>query len=745
MKRPTVLEIDIPLSEKELMGPANKHSAQSLSKLHGPKSTTNASISSSKYMDTLVGSTRTSVKNCDVNIRTKDLCYMGLRDTKTSQNDGIGNIPLPSDTEGPKYNTYKNVQRESYNKKPQTTKHTSNKFDFLYDDYNPMIANGYVIYDEKTLIKPFIDKFEGNVHKNITRPSNFSDKHIQILKEKLTAKGISTFKKITTAQRMNHEHDKLITNDNNGDPDTLPPKTSPNAIGKTRELFITNNRLIKNANNNVENRYIKVDEDTKHIVNRKTENKINPEFSFADEPVQENKHESTKRAKDVHVNVKTQSKFCENNIKPNTTTNINSKKIIFDVSKEGLSQQSNINAKSPKSQSRVEGLVRYDKIPNWKIFCNKLRDLEIFLNAFLNSIEKLRNPYDIVRQYVDYIQETTFNEVADILTQARYRKAITQSFILERWAIFIVFYLSLEHGIKHNKKVILRLALTIYQNFIFYLKLLYGEKHYFTNKEELKVFKSFLDESILPKNADFYAFRINKIELLDFIEKANVEIKDFLISITNIMNNTISVAILKLMDNIQDAKINENLGFLLDSFCEYFIKKGVVTVEFGNNEIEMQNKQTMPKIPFIRNQIHNTREYTLILDLDETLVHYDQKTAKNQVLLRPHVHRFLDEMAKYFEIIVFTAAQQDYADWVIDRLDKGRNISYRLYRQHTCYYDNTNIKDLDKVGRDIRKTIIVDNIAENFQLQNDNGIFIKSWFHDPSDTVLLKLMPFLRG
>lgn len=39
--------------------------------------------------------------------------------------------------------------------------------------------------------------------------------------------------------------------------------------------------------------------------------------------------------------------------------------------------------------------------------------------------------------------------------------------------------------------------------------------------------------------------------------------------------------------------------------------------------------------------------------------------------------------------------------------------------------------------------IIVDNVAENFQNQPDNGIFIRSWFDDMTDTALEELGPLL--
>ena len=54
------------------------------------------------------------------------------------------------------------------------------------------------------------------------------------------------------------------------------------------------------------------------------------------------------------------------------------------------------------------------------------------------------------------------------------------------------------------------------------------------------------------------------------------------------------------------------------------------------------------------------------------------------------------------------------------------------------------MKDLSRLGRDLSKAIIVDNIAENFALQPDNGIYIKTWFDDQSDTALSELAPLLK-
>jgi len=82
---------------------------------------------------------------------------------------------------------------------------------------------------------------------------------------------------------------------------------------------------------------------------------------------------------------------------------------------------------------------------------------------------------------------------------------------------------------------------------------------------------------------------------------------------------------------------------------------------------------------------------------------------------------------------VFTCALKIYADLILDHLPV---ISFRLYRQHTVKMGNELIKDLSRVGRDISKMILVDNLDKNFKLQKANGIHVRSWFGDPQDDIL---------
>ena len=117
----------------------------------------------------------------------------------------------------------------------------------------------------------------------------------------------------------------------------------------------------------------------------------------------------------------------------------------------------------------------------------------------------------------------------------------------------------------------------------------------------------------------------------------------------------------------------------------------------------------------------------------------------DQILVRPWADEFLQEMSKYYEIVIFTAGTKEYADWILDQLDTTKAIKYRLYRQHATPCETTYVKDLSRLGRPLNRVIIVDNLAENFQRQPDNGIMIKTWYDDPKDNALIELAPILKG
>ena len=101
-------------------------------------------------------------------------------------------------------------------------------------------------------------------------------------------------------------------------------------------------------------------------------------------------------------------------------------------------------------------------------------------------------------------------------------------------------------------------------------------------------------------------------------------------------------------------------------------------------------------------------------------------------------------MAKYFEIVIFTASQSIYADRVLDSLDPNYYISHRLFREQCTFINGIFVKDLSKLGRDLKDVIIVDNSPPGYKLHPNNGIPITTWKDDFNDRMLGKLAILLK-
>jgi CTD small phosphatase-like protein 2 len=159
-------------------------------------------------------------------------------------------------------------------------------------------------------------------------------------------------------------------------------------------------------------------------------------------------------------------------------------------------------------------------------------------------------------------------------------------------------------------------------------------------------------------------------------------------------------------------------------------------------------------------QTRRSKQKTLVLDLDETLVHstldgycrpdftfpVEVGSMRHMVGVRqrPHLHTFLERVARLYEVVVFTASQRVYAEQLLNVVDPGRRlVRHRVYRESCVLWEGNYLKDLTVLGRDLAHTIIVDNSPQAFGFQLDNGIPIESWFDDDGDEELLKLIPFL--
>lgn len=178
--------------------------------------------------------------------------------------------------------------------------------------------------------------------------------------------------------------------------------------------------------------------------------------------------------------------------------------------------------------------------------------------------------------------------------------------------------------------------------------------------------------------------------------------------------------------------------------------------------------QLLPLSPISIERLRLVKRKTLVLDLDETLIHshhdgvvrqtvrpgtppdfvlrvtIDHHPIRFFVHKRPHVDLFLECVSQWYDLVIFTASMEIYGAAVADNLDKNRGVLNRRYfRQHCTLDCGSYTKDLSMVNEDLSSVFILDNSPGAYRYNPDNAIPIKSWFADPSDTALLNLLPML--
>ena len=227
---------------------------------------------------------------------------------------------------------------------------------------------------------------------------------------------------------------------------------------------------------------------------------------------------------------------------------------------------------------------------------------------------------------------------------------------------------------------------------------------------------------------------------LDYYEKLNI-ISLFFFDAYRLLNNY----------NFEDLK------YFFDSFLQRIKfskqKKAEKRNKSPKNKISNNKSANMKSIIIYKYNYSNGNfyylppikkyyKYTLVLDLDETLVYLMPNNillneegkigeAKHTLIFRPGLIDFLKKMRPLFELVIFSFGTYEYVDSVIKIIEKKEKFfEHILYRQHATVNNGEYIKDLSLLGRDLKNIIIVDDIPQVFKMQERNGICIKAFYGD---------------
>ena len=215
---------------------------------------------------------------------------------------------------------------------------------------------------------------------------------------------------------------------------------------------------------------------------------------------------------------------------------------------------------------------------------------------------------------------------------------------------------------------------------------------------------------------------------------------------------------------------NEDINYIPPpSLKDRILSPGDDDISPPKSSGRMQDNNQDDDICFYKiKSIYKNKKKLLILDLDETLVHtsfqplgkdinnriikpdiflkilFDKRFYDLYVLTRPYIYEFLKEMSKIFIIYIFTASIREYANPLLDELDKDKIIEKRLFRD-SCVLSNDGkyVKNLNNLNYNLKDIILLDNNPISYSFNRENGIPIKTWHNDKNDKELLKIRNFL--
>ena len=412
----------------------------------------------------------------------------------------------------------------------------------------------------------------------------------------------------------------------------------------------------------------------------------------------------------------------------NIQTNLNKNKIIKNNLKniKIINNNDNDNDNEPKFYELVILLEQLKRIidgidKNSSIISNLCFD---FLNnfnesSFLNLIEKLfeNKNLKIIQKYLKYLIFSNiilYDYCLDSLIEENDKFLIQEIFSLNFQNILHLYEYIISKVKSKNQWA------NIIKNIIHNYK---KQKNFFSSSTNIN-YQSVFDK--IKNNIKYIRQIINRVF------SNNIKISDKIIPFFKELENKAFIEIQNFF--IKDIfHQNAIYGFIYPSLL------------YNNNK----NDFLQVKLSFIKKD--KNKKYTLFLGLEDILLNFKLKNeydTKGIVKLRPGLIKFLKEIQKYYEIIVFSLCDNKIVDFLINSIDKkNKFFDYRLYRENFSIINDEFILNLNQFSnRDLDKLVIISNIPQIYKLHKENSINIKSYLEeDYDDNILINLLPILKN
>ena len=384
---------------------------------------------------------------------------------------------------------------------------------------------------------------------------------------------------------------------------------------------------------------------------------------------------------------------------------------------------------------------------------------ELLTYFFSEKIKLQKNNYiSFFKIFKHYIINKSLEDI--FINQNYYKNTFEVLFKLQFISIILDEIYSSSKKEESNIKMIKTCLKINHQNFLMLSFILIDilQLNNMTNLYQNKI-----NKIIYEKLNDFKLYQNNNLmridELITKIKENNKDIENKIKLIINKKNHMLYNAYNKL--NISNIEEFINLCLKILGLNENEINE----LNELNKELDNEDNTDIIKsvnVPFL-SPIEKKDNYilTIVLDLDKTLIYCEdeedenyeeeedeekEEEVKNEIILRPGLYEFLDSLMKLkCELIIFTSSKKQKADEYINKIEKNKKYFNKiLYRDYCTLIGAAYVKDISKLGRDLSKTIIIDNDLGCFYLQQENGILIKSFNGEKDDKNLFNLLNILQ-